>query len=56
MIAFDQDLDHFDHLRDVAGGPRLVGRWQAAQGRVRVVQFPLEAVGVANHGTLLRLT
>jgi hypothetical protein len=46
MTAIDQDLDHFDHLRDVPSSPRLIRWWQAAEGRVRLVQLSLEAVGV----------
>src|SRR5215216_4378393 len=46
MTTVDQHLDHFDHLRDMTGGPWLVGGWQAAEGGVRLVQFALEPVGV----------
>ena len=46
MPAFQENLNQADHLGDVPGGARLVGRWQAAERRVGVVEFPLIAVGV----------
>ena len=44
MAALDQLADQLGHLRDVAGGPRFVGRRDAPQCGVRLVQFAFEAV------------
>jgi hypothetical protein len=46
VTGVDQCLDQLQHLRDVSGGPRLVRRGSAAEDVVRLVQRPLEPVGV----------
>ena len=53
VTALDQFCDHLDHLGNVSGGARLVGRRQAAQRSIRVMQFALETVGVGEPGCRL---
>jgi hypothetical protein len=45
VARFDQALDQFDHLGDVAGGPRLGGRRQHAEGVVGGRERPLVGRG-----------
>ena len=51
MAALDQNLDHFDHLGNVTGGPRLV--CSAAGSRVRRTRraAPAQSGRRANQGT-----
>ena len=45
MPLLDQHPHQLDHLRDVAGGTRLIGRRQHAQGLERRARQPLVAIG-----------
>ena len=46
MTFVDEGLDQLDHLRDVAGSPRLIGRWTASQRLVRRMKLVFVVVGV----------
>ena len=45
MSSFDQLGHQLDHFRDVPGRARLVGRQEAAEDLVGVVERPLVGVG-----------
>ena len=56
VAAFDEAAHHLDHLGDVAGGARLVGGRQAAEGVVAVVEGALVLVADDHQGGPARPT